>query len=295
MQFNKLKFSDIDLINNVLKDTDFCGCEYQYSYQRAWFSRDEELDFAIVDGIIYIAFCTSHLARICERTLFLPPLTTPDRLPEAYSRLEKYCNDSKMDFCVVRAPREHIDMLGNRYNYMLFTSMTEYLYAPYDLINLEGKRYHAKRNHIAKFIRTYDYIFREYSHEDFDEIMSLYDSWSQLKDVNEDDVEKFALWDMLQNWDKHNLKVGVLIINNKIIAFACGEITANNVGIVHFEKADINYDGAYAFINNMFSKYFFSEVRCINRQEDMWIDGLRKAKLSYYPIAMCDKWIIIKK
>ena len=65
-----------------------------------------------------------------------------------------------------------------------------------------------------------------------------------------------------------------------------------NLGIVHFEKADISYNGIYPTINQMFAEYAFSDVNFINRQDDMGLPGLRKSKKSYHPVKMINKYML---
>ena len=81
-------------------------------------------------------------------------------------------------------------------------------------------------------------------------------------------------------------------VDGKIVGFETGELTASNVGIVHLEKGDTDYDGIYPSLCQMFAAKHFAGVRFINRQEDMGLEGLRKSKESYHPCGFVEKRIV---
>ena len=78
----------------------------------------------------------------------------------------------------------------------------------------------------------------------------------------------------------------MITVDGKYVAYSIGSMINENTADIHFEKADREYDGSYAFVNNSFAKYGFHDAEYINREEDLGIEGLRKAKLSYYPIRL---------
>lgn len=293
MKFSILDDNGINKIQNALKNTTFNGCDYQYSYMCAWLARDAScICFAEEEGIIYVRFSCVHLPESDGKTLFLPPLVEKERILEGYLKLREFANLEKIELTVVQAPQEHVALLDNSlFVCEKFEDADEYLYSPSDLIELAGKKYHSKRNFITRFKRNYNYVFRQYHENDYLAICDLFNLWQEQKG-EEASREEWAMFFMIKNCIQFQLPAAVLEVDGKIIAFTIGEITGSNVGIVHFEKADTSYEGAYAVINNEFAKKYFSNCRIINRQEDMGIEGLRKAKLSYYPVTMCEKWKI---
>ena len=84
----------------------------------------------------------------------------------------------------------------------------------------------------------------------------------------------------------------VLMENGRILAFAMGSRLNADTFDIHFEKALDATDGTYAAINRGFARYLrekYPEVKWLNREDDMGLEGLRKAKLSYSPDHMVEK------
>lgn len=293
MEFKILDTEGRKLVSELLSKTEYNGCEYQYSYECGWLVKHYTcIRYAIEDGIIFIKFQCKHTKLYPESLLFLPPLCELARIETAYKMLSDYCDEIGETMRVIHAPQEHIAIIGDKFICEKLSDSSEYLYAPSDLIDLAGKKYHAKRNHIAKFNNTYKYEFRDYTENDYYKVMQLFDIWQDNKGSDYTREEQCLIY-MLRNLKNLNLLACVIEADNRIIAFTLGEISASNVGIVHFEKADVSYNGVYSVINNLFAKKYLSNTRIINRQEDMGIEGLRKAKMSYYPVDMCEKWVVM--
>ena len=85
-------------------------------------------------------------------------------------------------------------------------------------------------------------------------------------------------------------KGGAILIDGKVAAFTFGEKLNSDTAVIHVEKADKNFRGIYAAINQSFVEHEWSEMIYINREEDMGVDGLRRAKESYHPIKMIEKF-----
>ncbi len=83
---------------------------------------------------------------------------------------------------------------------------------------------------------------------------------------------------------------GILRVNGEIIAYSLGERMTDEVYVIHVEKAYAQINGAYAMINNQFAKHFCEGFKYINREDDMGLEGLRKAKLSYHPSLILSKY-----
>lgn len=161
----------------------------------------------------------------------------------------------------------------------------EYVYNQEDLANLIGKKYHSKRNHIAKFDKKYE---SEYINIDENNVDILRDCAKYMYNLIENSPkEEFdAIMCAIDNFSDLRMRACVIKVDGKYVAYSIGSSVNNEVADIHFEKADRNYEGSYAKVNNCFAKYAFSDKKFINREEDLGIEGLRKAKLSYYPCKM---------
>lgn len=158
----------------------------------------------------------------------------------------------------------------------------DYLYLSSDLASLSGKKYKSKRNQINSFQAKYQYSVHSIKECDEYEDFSLL-----LTDTFEG--EKNAIISALWNMDSLNLDGLVLKIENKIIGLTIGTLD-NDTFITHFEKVDYNYTGASQMINYLLANYIKNKAIYINREEDLGIEGLRKAKLSYNPIKMIESY-----
>jgi hypothetical protein len=108
-------------------------------------------------------------------------------------------------------------------------------------------------------------------------------------------MEELAMEDALRNLEKVGYLAGAILIDGKIQALSIGGYLGKKTVTVHVEKANTEYRGLYQAINNEFCKHVASHVKCINREEDMGIAGLRKAKLSYHPVKLLENYIALFK
>lgn len=168
---------------------------------------------------------------------------------------------------------------------------SDYIYATGDLSTLHGKKLHPKRNFVNFFQKNYAYNFVEYDSSYYDDILALYDQWMAASEHQVDINEKIAIEKALKYHKELGLKIGLLITDNKIAAFSVCAISQFNVAQVFFEKGNTDYKGIYAMINYLTVNNFLADTQHINREEDMGLEGLRKAKLSYCPIMLYQKYL----
>lgn len=168
----------------------------------------------------------------------------------------------------------------------------DYVYRATDLITLSGRKYHAKRNHIHQFTSQYTYTYKPLTSDMAQECMELYLSWLEEKDIHEPGIlgEMKAIRFLLPNMQALGVQGGSINIQDKLVAFSIGEQVRQDMAIIHIEKADAAYPGLYALINQQFAEHAWSGVQFINREEDMGIPGMRKAKLSYRPEKLVEKY-----
>ena len=168
----------------------------------------------------------------------------------------------------------------------------DYVYLAQDLLTLRGKKYHSKRNHINQFRIVNEFEYVPITPDMFEECMRVYSNWLEKKDMFERGVlgELNAVRAILKNMEALSVKGGGIRIGGNLAAFTLGEQITPNTALIHIEKADADINGLYTMINQQFVEHEWSDMEFINREEDMGLEGLRKAKLSYYPAKMIEKY-----
>lgn len=180
----------------------------------------------------------------------------------------------------------------DRYRFIYDEFNSEYVYRSSDLIELSGKKYHSKRNHINKFLRDYTPTMEEYSSRYFEECLELQKSWALEKQAGEREAadELQSIVRALENFDYLGLRGCVIKIGGEVAAFSIGEQLSEDTALIHIEKANDRFQGLYAYINREFVANFWSHCEYINREEDMGVPGIRQAKKSYNPVFMVEKY-----
>lgn len=163
----------------------------------------------------------------------------------------------------------------------------DYVYLSQDLIGLAGRKYHGKRNHLAKFSRAYAFTYEDVTRENLVDCETVARAWcAENGGCGEDsglDKEHCAMRRTFAHFEALGFTGGLIRIGGAPVAFTIGEEINAEAYDVHFEKALGGYDGLYPAINHEFASRRLGGYRYINREEDMGIEGLRRAKLSYYP------------
>lgn len=173
----------------------------------------------------------------------------------------------------------------------------EYIYSTEKLKNLSGKKFHSKRNHISAFSRAYEWSYETLTPTLLPEVFEMADKWTEeMKKTNEDslsfEVENSALKEYLPHMVELGLRGGCIRVNEKIVAFTFGSPINSKVFDIHVEKALPEFRTAYTLINREFIANELSDYEYVNREDDMGLEGLRKAKLSYHPDILLKKYVI---
>ncbi len=178
----------------------------------------------------------------------------------------------------------------------------DYVYDINDLAELRGKKYHGKRNHLNRFYAAHpNFIAEPLSDDNIEAVKAMTTEWFSHKEVPEGDsftLEKQALEKAFRDYKELGLESLVIKENDEILAFTMASRANSDTFDVHFEKALIDLEGGYTAINCEFAKYIrakYPEIRFLNREEDMGLEGLRKAKLSYHPHHMIEKLSAVLK
>ena len=188
-----------------------------------------------------------------------------------------------------------VEITGYKFSFKELLGDEDYIYRNYDLSLLPGKRFHAKRNHISKFNRTYpNWSFVFINKDNKRDALKVAEQWCKDRDINPYTNEEYkAISEALDNYQKLNLHGGILYVDDEPAAMTMGcEINKKTFDVI-FEKALVKYDGVYSKINNEFVKTVVG-FEFINREEDMGIESLKQAKLSYHPIVVLKRYSGVK-
>lgn len=171
----------------------------------------------------------------------------------------------------------------------------DYIYNTEDLALLKGRKYHSKRNHIAAFSSSYDWSYEAIGPDNADEVYQMVALWCQERGNCSDPGlrnERISIGEALKNMKELNLIGGLIRVSGKVVAMTMGSPINDKVFDIHTEKALNDYSGAYAVINREFAeRELLGKYEFINRENDMGIEGLRRAKKSYNPVQIIEKYL----
>ena len=105
-------------------------------------------------------------------------------------------------------------------------------------------------------------------------------------------LEKVALRRAFEHFENLGLEGLILYVGEQPVAVTMGSRLSEDTFDVHFEKAREDVQGAYGAINRAFARYLrekYPSLRYLNREDDLGLPGLRKAKLSYNPAFLVEK------
>ncbi len=295
--FKKLELSDKDSVEPfLLKD----GCimtDRSFASLYVW-GDFYDVRICFKDEFLYF-MAKDHEGRLT----YYMPLGSGD-LVKAFSELEKDSAERGNDFHVMLLTAAAKNLLEEKapgkYTFIDDRENYDYIYNAEDLINLTGKKYHSKRNFINRFMAEYE---GRWSYENIDpelhrDCLHEYTlEWGRRRSGDgyaaDYKHELDAVDCMLENYNVLNMRGGILRLDGKIIAYTLASLVTQDVIDVMIEKADADIDGSYQMINNQFAIHNFQDVLLVNREEDMGIEGLRRAKLSYYPVTLVEKYIAL--
>ena len=162
------------------------------------------------------------------------------------------------------------------------------------LADLPGKKLHAKRNHIHRLDEAYPgWTWSWLTRADVEPCRQMDRLWLQQARQREEvqglstlDGENRALDLALTHWQEVGLEGVVLRWQDQILGFSLGAPLTETIFDVHFERARADIQGAYPAVNRSFAQAVrqrYPHIRYLDREDDMGLPGLRKAKLSYRP------------
>ena len=180
-----------------------------------------------------------------------------------------------------------------RYTWALDRDNCDYVYETKDLIQLAGKRYHRKKNHLNRFVKSYAFEYRPLDQDLVECVLEMQAAWCALRECREKPdllSEDHAVFEALTRFEELDYQGGGIIMEGKVEAFSIGERLNTDTAVIHVEKANPDIPGLYAAINQRFCQHAWRHMSYVNREQDLGIKGLRKAKESYLPHHMINKY-----
>ncbi len=286
LDFKVIELSDRPWITDLLKKSDFRGCEYNFSNNFAWHRLYNTTickykDFYISRSMKYGMSFTFPAGSGDYEDLFLV--------------LKREAEEAGSPLTVSSVTDENLslfeELFEGQYSVSCDESDCDYIYDAEKLRTLSGKKYHQKRNHLARFYEN-DWEYAPLTEKDFDECIEFAVNSYNLNQSYDDEssvAEQYAINTFMNYFDELELKGGVIRVDGKVQGFTIGDGINSDTFDIHIEKANSDIQGAYTAINNEFAKSATVGYSFINREEDLGLEGLRRSKRSYYPVIMLRK------
>lgn len=300
---NSIKIEDKILFDKYLNSFDYKTSGLTFTSLFMWRNLND-FKYEVINDFLCISG-NSHLEVDSLTPFLFPPLTkTGDynslQLSKTIDELENRFESQNSIFSIRLLPFHMINIFEkakpNEFKFDSDRPNYDYVYLSKDLIKLKGRKFHSKRNHLNYFKSHYDYEYLTLKPEMAEECIALNSKINNNKIVNEKELEllkmeETALLDAFSNFYEAGYIGGAIKINNEIQAFTIAGSLGKDTLSVHIEKANSPFRGLYQAINNEFCKANAKNIKYINREEDMGMEGLRKAKMSYRPVKFIEKYI----
>ncbi|MBQ4527592.1 MAG: DUF2156 domain-containing protein [Clostridia bacterium] len=290
LKFKRISSSDRELYQRYMPDGTERGCEFSFGNLYMWGRQN------IVEAYGHLIL----FSQFDRKSVYPYPMGKGDKK----QAIDAIILDAEARGISCRITglsaeaRENIERLyPGKFRYHCDEGAFDYVYDINDLADLKGKKYHSKRNHLNRFYEAYpDWKTEPLSESNADAVSDMVNKWYEEKiadNPNSDfHMEKVALEKALSKYEQIGLEGLVLYVNDEVAAFTMGSFLSEEMIDIHFEKARSDVQGAYAAINCEFAKFLrckYPNLKYLNREEDMGLEGLRKAKRSYKPHHMIAK------
>lgn len=247
---------------------------------------------AILDDMLFISLGE-------KQDVFLLPFA--EDMQKAVKTLKAYAEEKGISLMFLGSEGARLDLFKkhfeNEFTFEESRDDFEYLYLTDKLKSLNGKKYHSKRNHISSFCRNHNWQYETLCQGNLVEIFDMADAWAkyQLNEFGYDkgvEVENSSMKQLLPKMEMLSIKGGCIRVDGKIVAFTFGSPINDRVFDIQVEKALPEYRTAYSLINKEFIANELSLYEYVNREDDLGLEGLRRAKLSYQPEILLKKYVI---
>lgn len=287
LNFRNIEIEDEELIKKYFYKENYFLCEYSFVDIFIW-QRAYNTKIAEHNGFLYTKMTEDNV------DYFFAPFGEGD-FKAAMEVLFEYTKKRNMPLILISLPpaiKEKIEQAyPDKFEFEENRNNMDYIYLAEKLANLSGKKLHKKKNHVNKFMKEYEgrWTYEDLTEDNIKEFFSYQVNWCE---GNNDFLgELCATSAALRNFTRLKLMGGIIRLDGRIIAITLASKPFDDMVIVHIEKADSSINGAYQIINQQFVQHSCSDVKYVDREEDLGIEGLRKAKMSYYPEILAMNYI----
>lgn len=295
IDFKPVRLEDRSVIERYTMPSGITNCDLAFANMYCW-QEVFRSAWAEVDGFLVIRFQIDGGAKIG----YMQPVGPGDFAPIVpLLREDAHAHGQRLRLIgLTDEGREMIRrMHAGQFAFESYRALEDYIYAADDLRNLPGRRYQAKRNHLNRFTAQYpDYRYEALRAEHFEQCMQLERAWRHAHEGHTSELcaEQRAMQRAFEHFDELGMLGGALFVGDRLAAFTYGSAVNDHTFDTHVEKADVAFDGAFTAINKLFAEHLPARFKLINREEDLGLDGLRRAKLSYHPVAIAHKFTAIR-
>ncbi len=289
LEFKDITIEELNKMDGYLRNSGNYSCEFSKGNIFMW-NIEDEIKYAVVED------CPVFRNIEEERVIYSAPFYNKEsRLIEILLEDAKSLQKKFVMHLVSQKMKEDLaEKYGKKFIYNTNEDYSDYIYNVEDLIKLSGRKYHGKKNHINYFLKNYEYSYEPIGSENIEECRELKAHWLSFEEENSSAIrESVAIDRALDNYDALGYEGGLIRIGGVVKAFTFGEKLNDEVFVIHVEKADANIRGLYPMINREFAINKLASYKYVNREEDLGMEGLRKAKLSYGPVMMWDKYEVL--
>ncbi|MDR1983707.1 MAG: phosphatidylglycerol lysyltransferase domain-containing protein [Prevotellaceae bacterium] len=289
--FKNITLEDKEIIQSFTLENWRRNCELSFANLFSW-SFMYSTQYAVADDFLLMRFFYNN------ELVYMMPIGGGN-LRHALQAIIDDAKSMQISFRIQGACRnlcgELEEAMPHTFKYSINRKYSDYIYLRENLVTLKGKKLQSKRNFINRFLKNNsNYEYKTLTSDLAKECIELEKLWYNKNVTAEEQdalsAERTALTLAINNMNALDLLGGALFVNGKIAAFTYGSPINYETFDVCIEKADTSVEGAYAMINNEFAKHIPEKYIYINREEDLDIPGLRKAKLSYQPEMILEKY-----
>ncbi|MGI6172475.1 MAG: DUF2156 domain-containing protein [Christensenellales bacterium] len=300
-ELRPISISDKEVIAKRLRAENSRSADYNFGNLVMWDSRFRKHITVVGDRLIIHAQSSKYPRVKCP--FFLFPAGS-GALQPAIDCMKEYADRKGCAFIMRGITEEQRALLEEefpaRFEFSETRDSFDYIYLAEKISTFAGQKLHSKRNFCNRFQKNYAWDFVRLTPDLIPGCLELFDKWVLNTDASADGMsdEYNAITIGFQNWDVLDLEGGVLRVDGEIIGFAVGERASDDTFVVHFEKALNAYSGAYPMVCREFAKQIMHDhpdIVYINREDDMGLENLRKAKMDCYPEYLLKKYTAKEK